>query len=184
MELLHHLERLGLSPQVALAVTQLLITVTVAIVLIALARWTAAQLKAGARWLRVAVGCRSVPAAPGGGLLNLGHALQLARAPCPWEKMLEWARATGPLTRFNILHRTGLIVNDAEGAKRVFQVGLAGCPAGRAVLPQPCRQPSKVKGLPCKGCMAQRPAACAAQRIPAAPARRAAPPLPDPPAAV
>lgn len=122
MELLHRLERLGLSPRAALATTQVLITVTVAVVLIALARWTAAQLKAGARWLRVAAGCRAVPAAPGGGLLNIGHALQLACAPCPWEKMLEWARATGPLTRFNILHRTGLIVNDAEGAKRVFQV--------------------------------------------------------------
>lgn len=74
-----------------------------------------------ARWLRVAVGTRSVPEAPGG-LPLLGHALALATAYCPWEKMLEWARKKGPLTRFSILYRTGLIVNDAAGAKRVFQV--------------------------------------------------------------
>ncbi|PRW33867.1 Cytochrome P450 [Chlorella sorokiniana] len=75
-----------------------------------------------ARWLRVAVGTRSVPEAPGG-LPLLGHALSLATAYCPWEKMLEWARQKGPLTRFSILYRTGLIVNDPAGAKRVFQTG-------------------------------------------------------------
>lgn len=74
-----------------------------------------------ARWLRVAVGTRTVPAAPGA-LPLLGHALSLAAAPCPWERMLEWARQKGPLTRFSILYRTGLIVNDPAGAKRVFQV--------------------------------------------------------------
>jgi hypothetical protein len=37
--------------------------------------------------------------------------------------MLEWSQKTGPLTRFSILQRTGLIVNDPEGAKRIFQVG-------------------------------------------------------------
>ncbi len=79
-----------------------------------------------ARWLRVAVGTRTVPEAPGG-LPLLGHALSLATAYCPWEKMLEWARVKGPLTRFSILYRTGLIVNDPAGAKRVFQVRPVGC---------------------------------------------------------
>lgn len=82
-----------------------------------------------ARWLRVAVGTRAVPEAPGG-LPLLGHALSLATAYCPWEKMLEWARLKGPLTRFSILYRTGLIVNDAAGAKRVFQVRPVGCAVG------------------------------------------------------
>lgn len=82
-----------------------------------------------ARWLRVAVGTRTVPEAPGG-LPLLGHALSLATAYCPWEKMLEWARVKGPLTRFSILYRTGLIVNDPAGAKRVFQVR----PVGRRRL--------------------------------------------------
>ena len=80
-----------------------------------------------ARWLRVAVGTRSVPAAPGA-LPLLGHALSLATAYCPWERMLEWARQKGPLTRFSILYRTGLIVNDPAGAKRVFQVRPWGAP--------------------------------------------------------
>ncbi|EFN52051.1 hypothetical protein CHLNCDRAFT_139264 [Chlorella variabilis] len=121
MELLQHLglERRPewLPEQVVLLGVPLLL----ASVMVAAARLTAAIIKGAARWLRVAWGCRGVPAAPGGGLLGLGHTLQLALAPCPWEKMLEWARASGTLTRFNILQRTGLIVNDPEGAKRVFQ---------------------------------------------------------------
>ncbi|KAI3426077.1 hypothetical protein D9Q98_008045 [Chlorella vulgaris] len=110
-----------LGPWASDTLVQVLITLVVAAAMVATARWTAAILRAAARWLRVARGCHSVPAAPGGGLLGLGHVVQLATAPCSWEKMLEWARVTGPLTRFHILNRTGLIVNDPEGAKRVFQ---------------------------------------------------------------
>lgn len=94
----------------------------VALAMLLLSRFVASLIKGASRWMRVAAGTRTVPRAPGGGLL-LGHALQLARAPCPWERMLEWARATGPIVRFNILQRTGLIVNDPQGAKRIFQVG-------------------------------------------------------------
>lgn len=118
-----------LGPWASDTLVQVLITLVVAAAMVATARWTAANLRAAARWLRVARGCHSVPAAPGGGLLGLGHVVQLATAPCSWEKMLEWARVTGPLTRFHILNRTGLIVNDPEGAKRVFQV--RGCDAGQ-----------------------------------------------------
>ena len=134
MELLQHLglERRPewLPEQVVLLGVPLLL----ASVMVAAARLTAAIIKGAARWLRVAWGCRGVPAAPGGGLLGLGHTLQLALAPCPWEKMLEWARASGTLTRFNILQRTGLIVNDPEGAKRVFQVRCS-CGGGRPAAP-------------------------------------------------
>lgn len=104
--------------QVALA----LLAVALAAACLVLGRLAGSLAAFSARWTRVAAGTRTVPAAPGG-LPLLGHALALATAPCPWEKMLEWARLRGPLTRFNILHRTGLIVNDPAGAKRIFQVG-------------------------------------------------------------
>lgn len=120
--LLDSLERLSVPPehrqQAALAVVALGAGLT----LLLFARVVASFLRGASRWLRVAVGTSTVPRAPGGGLF-LGHALQLATAPCPWERMLEWARATGPIVRFNILQRTGLVVNDPQGAKRIFQVG-------------------------------------------------------------
>lgn len=105
-----------------------LLAVALAAACLLLGRLAGSLARGTARWVRVAAGTRTVPAAPGG-LPLLGHALSLATAPCPWERMLEWARLRGPLTRFSILHRTGLIVNDPAGAKRIFQVG-ARAPVG------------------------------------------------------
>lgn len=102
-----------------------LLALALAAALLVLGRAVASLAATAARWVPVALGTRSVPAAPGG-LPLLGNALALAAAPCPWEKMLEWARARGPLTRFSIGPRIGLIVNDPAGAKRVFQVS-GGC---------------------------------------------------------
>ena len=80
----------------------------------------AAFIKFSHRWITVGLGTRKVPAAPGGNWL-LGNALQLASG-CAWEKMHEWVRARPPLVRFRILHRTGILVNDALAVKRIFQV--------------------------------------------------------------
>lgn len=116
------LERLPVPPEHRQHAALAVVALGAALTLLLSARVAASFLRGTSRWLRVAAGTSTVPRAPGGGLF-LGHALQLAMAPCPWERMLEWARATGPLVRFNILQRTGLIVNDPQGAKRIFQVG-------------------------------------------------------------
>ena len=75
------------------------------------------------RWVSVGLRSRHIPTAPGCSLL-FGNALQLVPSDsnCPWEKMLSWVQET-PLVKFRILHRTGLVVNDARALKRVFQVG-------------------------------------------------------------
>jgi cytochrome P450 len=76
--------------------------------------------RGAARWVRVAAGTRGVPAAPGSHWL-LGHVFQLASG-CAWEQMYDWVGACGgPLVRFRILHRTGVVVGDPRGLKRVFQ---------------------------------------------------------------
>ena len=115
------LDALPLAPEAKQQVTTILLGLVIAAGLLFGARLVAGVIKGTLRWSVVARGCRPIPAAPGGGLL--GHALQLATARCPWEKMLEWAQAKGPLVRFNILQRTGLIVNDPQAVKRIFQVG-------------------------------------------------------------
>lgn len=71
------------------------------------------------RWTHVAVNTRHVPAAPGGNWL-LGHVFQLMNT-CAWEKMYDWVVASPPMVRFRILHRTGIIVGDPWGLKRIFQ---------------------------------------------------------------
>lgn len=116
------LDGLPMSYEARAALLRGLLTLLFACAGLLLARLLSAALRGGARWATVALGTRGVPAAAGGVPL-LGHALALAAAPCPWEWMLQQARAKGPLTRFNIAHRTGLIVNDPLGAKRIFQVG-------------------------------------------------------------
>ena len=73
-----------------------------------------------ARWIKVGLGTRHIPVAPGGNWL-IGHVFQLA-TNCPWEQMHEWVRNSPPLVRFRIFHRTGIVVNDALAIKRIFQV--------------------------------------------------------------
>ena len=143
------LDALPLAPEAKQQLATILLGLLVAAGLLFGARLVAGVIKGTLRWSVVAHGCRPIPAAPGGGLL-LGHALQLATARCPWEKMLEWAEAKGPLVRFNILQRTGLIVNDPQAAKRIFQVGCAPPlplrPAGGWRQPPP--QPPRVSRIP------------------------------------
>jgi cytochrome P450 len=76
-------------------------------------------LKFTSRWIRVAIGTRSVPAAPQGSWL-FGHALAVAGS-CPWEKMHDWIRSCPPIVRIRLLHRTGVLVGSAQGLKRIFQ---------------------------------------------------------------
>ncbi len=123
--LMSSLERLQVPPEHRQQAALFVVALGASLTLLLFARVVASFLRGASRWLRVAVGTSTVPRAPGGGLF-LGHALQLATAPCPWERMLEWARASGPIVRFNILQRTGLVVNDPQGAKRIFQVGWGG----------------------------------------------------------
>ncbi|KAL4435224.1 hypothetical protein ABPG77_001906 [Micractinium sp. CCAP 211/92] len=118
--LMSSLERLQVPPEHRQQAALFVVALGASLTLLLFARVVASFLRGASRWLRVAVGTSTVPRAPGGGLF-LGHALQLATAPCPWERMLEWARASGPIVRFNILQRTGLVVNDPQGAKRIFQ---------------------------------------------------------------
>jgi hypothetical protein len=73
-----------------------------------------------ARWIKVGLGTRHIPVAPGGNWL-IGHVFQLA-TNCPWEQMHEWVRNSPPLVRFRIFHRTGIVVNDPLAIKRIFQV--------------------------------------------------------------
>lgn len=74
------------------------------------------------RWVAVALRSTHIPSAPGGSLL-LGHVLQLFPSGdnCAWERMLDWVRDQPGMVKFRILHRTGLVVNDAHALKRVFQ---------------------------------------------------------------
>lgn len=51
----------------------------------------------------------------------LGQALTLARG-CPWEHMYRWVTSHA-LVKFRVLHRTGIIVGDPRGLKRIFQTG-------------------------------------------------------------
>ncbi len=53
--------------------------------------------------------------------LFLGQALTLARG-CPWEHMYRWVTSRS-LVKFRVLHRTGIIVGDPRGLKRIFQTG-------------------------------------------------------------
>lgn len=100
-------------------------TVLVLALLSCYAVWTLLKVaRFVSRWVRVAVGLRKVPSAPGGNAI-LGHVFPLATR-CAWEKMREWVEASPPLVKFRIFHRTGLIVSDPRGLKRVFQVRSAG----------------------------------------------------------
>lgn len=74
------------------------------------------------RWIPVYFGTLHIPVAPGSNFL-LGHVFQLARG-CAWEKMYEWVSNSPPLVRFRIFTRTGVIVGDPQGLKRIFQVYL------------------------------------------------------------
>lgn len=51
----------------------------------------------------------------------LGQALTLAHG-CPWEHMYRWVTSHS-LVKFRVLHRTGIIVGDPLGLKRIFQTG-------------------------------------------------------------
>jgi cytochrome P450 len=51
----------------------------------------------------------------------LGQALTLAGG-CPWEHMYRWVTDKS-LVKFRVAHRTGIIVGDPAGLKRVFQTG-------------------------------------------------------------
>ncbi len=93
------------------------------------------------RWVVVAVRTRQIPSVPyeenyGNddplsmlmGFLDrtvvvplLGQALILARG-CPWEHMYRWVTDKS-LVKCRVLHRTGIIVGDPKGLKRVFQTG-------------------------------------------------------------
>jgi hypothetical protein len=73
-----------------------------------------------ARWIKVGLGTRQIPLAPGGNWL-IGNVIQLA-TNCPWEQMHEWVRNSPPLVRFRVFHRTGIVVGDAHAVKRIFQV--------------------------------------------------------------
>lgn len=87
--------------------------------MIALAKGLVACGRFLSRWTRVAVHTRHVPTAPGENWL-LGHVFQLMNT-CAWEKMYDWVVASPPMVRFRILHRTGIIVGDPWGLKRIFQ---------------------------------------------------------------
>ena len=50
-----------------------------------------------------------------------GQALVLAKG-CPWGHMYRWVTGKS-LVKFRVLHRTGVIVGDPKGLKRVFQTG-------------------------------------------------------------
>ena len=50
-----------------------------------------------------------------------GQALVLAKG-CPWGHMYGWVTDRS-LVKFRVLHRTGIIVGDPKGMKRVFQTG-------------------------------------------------------------
>ena len=71
------------------------------------------------RWIPVGLGTAHVPTAPGSNWV-LGHVFQLASG-CAWEKMYDWVASRPPLVKFRILHRTGVIVGDPRGLKRIFQ---------------------------------------------------------------
>lgn len=92
------------------------------------------------RWVVVAVRTRHIPSVPyegnyGKGPLSmlmgfldrilvvplLGQALILAQG-CPWEHMYRWVTGKS-LVKFRVLHRTGIIVGDPKGLKRIFQTG-------------------------------------------------------------
>ena len=85
-----------------------------------LLRFALSTFKFAARWIVVGFGTRSVPTAPEGNWL-LGHVIPLARN-CAWEKMYEWVGGAGSIVKFRILHRTGVVVGDPLGVKRIFQV--------------------------------------------------------------
>lgn len=92
------------------------------------------------RWVLVALRTRHIPSVSqaekhGQGpwsmitdLLNrllivplFGQALILAQG-CPWEHMYRWVTGKS-LVKFRVLHRTGIIVGDPKGLKRIFQTG-------------------------------------------------------------
>lgn len=83
---------------------------------------TSAVVNLASRWIPVGLGTAHIPTAPGSNWI-LGHVFQLASG-CAWEKMYDWVAASPPLVKFRILHRTGVIVGDPRGLKRIFQVGL------------------------------------------------------------
>lgn len=85
--------------------------------------WALGVIKWAVRWIRVAVGTRQVPSAPGGNAL-LGHVIPLAPPNCAWEKMYEWLqKSAGGILKVRILNRTGILVGNPQAMKRIFQVG-------------------------------------------------------------
>lgn len=87
---------------------------------ITLAIWLVQALaKQSARWVKIAIGTKSIPMAPEGHWL-LGHVVPLATS-CAWEKMYNWVRSNPPIVKFRIAHRTGIVVGDAHALKRIFQ---------------------------------------------------------------
>lgn len=92
------------------------------------------------RWVVVAVRTRHIPSVPYEGNYGkdplsmlmgfldrtlvvplFGQALILAQG-CPWEHMYRWVTGKS-LVKFRVLHRTGIIVGDPKGLKRIFQTG-------------------------------------------------------------
>lgn len=127
-------ERYKYASVVELCLLSILVYVVLRFVLRLLSRTT--------RWVMVAVRTRHVPSVPYeevkkgprdilsilSELINrilvvplLGQALVLAKG-CPWEHMYRWVTGRS-LVKFRVLHRTGIIVGDPKGLKRIFQTG-------------------------------------------------------------
>jgi hypothetical protein len=90
--------------------------VTIAAVLLLFA---ARFLRFARRWTAVYLGTQGVPCAPGA-VSILGHIPQLASG-CSWGKMYDWLGDMPNMVRIHILHRTGVLVSDPAGIKRIFQ---------------------------------------------------------------
>ena len=71
------------------------------------------------RWVPVYRGTRSIPLAPGC-LPLFGHALSLAQG-CSWGQMYDWLAEKGPIVKFRVGVRQGILVADPASMKRIVQ---------------------------------------------------------------
>jgi hypothetical protein len=97
------------------------------------------------RWTRIAYGLRNMPG-PSGGNLLLGDTLAMVSGRT-WDVMFKWVEKV-PIAKFRLLYRTGVLVGDAAGLKRVFQVWRGGGPAavadGTLYTATTCLQPASL----------------------------------------